>query len=74
MATSRSGEAGDSDIAQAIADLADHDVPGHNLSINDMYRGVVTNVASRRASFEFLVDNQEPPSRRWRPRSPASPA
>ncbi|MEZ4388788.1 MAG: flagellar basal body rod C-terminal domain-containing protein [Candidatus Krumholzibacteriia bacterium] len=59
VATSRSGEAGDSDIAQAIADLADHDVPGHNLSINDMYRGVVTNVASRRASFEFLVDNQD---------------
>jgi flagellar hook-associated protein 1 FlgK len=58
VATSRSGEAGDSDIAQAIADLADHAVPGSELSINDMYRDVVTNVASRRASAEFLVDNQ----------------
>jgi len=58
VATSRSGESGDSDIAQAIADLADHSVPGNDLSVNDMYRRVVTDVASRRSNYEFLVDNQ----------------
>lgn len=59
VATSRSGESGDSDIAQAIAALADHEVPGSNLTIQDMYRRVVTDVASRRSSYEFLVNNQE---------------
>ena len=59
MATSRSGEAGDADIAQEIAALADSVVPGTSLTIGDAYRGVVTNVASRRSSFEFLVENQQ---------------
>jgi flagellar hook-associated protein 1 FlgK len=59
VATSRSGEAGDSDIAQAIAALADSAPAGHDRSIGESYRGVVTGVASERAGFEFLVDNQQ---------------
>ena len=59
VATSRSGEEGDADVAHEIAALADSVVPGTGLTIGDAYRGVVTNVASRRASFEFLVENQQ---------------
>jgi flagellar hook-associated protein 1 FlgK len=59
VATSRSGEEGDADVAHEIAALADSVVPGTGLTIGDAYRGVVTHVASRRASFEFLVENQQ---------------
>lgn len=59
VATSRSGESGATEIADAIAALADNAVPGLGLSIGDMYRGVLTDLASRRSSYEFLVENQE---------------
>ncbi|MBD3221720.1 flagellar hook-associated protein FlgK [bacterium] len=58
VATSRSGEAGDSDIAQAIAALSDSAVPGSNMTVNESYRSVVIDVASQRSGYEFLVDNQ----------------
>jgi flagellar hook-associated protein 1 FlgK len=58
VATSRSGEAGDADIAAAIAALADSSALGTNLTISDRYRGVLIDVASKRHSYEFLVENQ----------------
>ena len=58
MATSRSGEAGDADIAQAIAALADSSATGNGMTISDRYRGVLIDLASKRHSYEFLMDNQ----------------
>ena len=58
VATSRSGEAGDADIALAIAALADSSDLGAGLSVNDRYRGVLIDIASKRHSYEFLVENQ----------------
>jgi flagellar hook-associated protein 1 len=58
VATSRSGEAGDADIAAAIAALADSSALGTDLTISDRYRGVLIDVASKRHSYEFLVENQ----------------
>jgi len=59
VATSRSGEAGDTDIARAIAALAETSVDGDSLTVGDRYRGVLIDLASKRSSFEFLVDNQD---------------
>ncbi|HOX26467.1 MAG TPA: flagellar hook-associated protein FlgK [Candidatus Krumholzibacteria bacterium] len=59
VATSRSGEAGDTDIARAIAALADTPALGGSLTVGDSYRGVLIDVASKRSSFEFLVENQD---------------
>ena len=58
VATSRSGEAGDTDIAREIAALQDHAAAGEERSVGDQYRQVTIGVASKRASYEFLVDNQ----------------
>lgn len=58
VATSRSGEAGDADIATAIAALADSSALGSSMTISDRYRGVLIDLASRRHSYEFLVENQ----------------
>jgi flagellar hook-associated protein 1 FlgK len=58
VATSRSGEAGDTDIAREIAALAENAAVGENETVGDRYRGVLIDVASKRSSFEFLVDNQ----------------
>lgn len=59
VATSRSGEAGDADIAQAIAALADSTEFGNGLTISDRYRGVLIDLASKRHSYEFLMENQQ---------------
>lgn len=58
VATSRSAEAGDADIAMAIAALADSSALGSGLTISDRYRGVLIDLASKRHSYEFLVENQ----------------
>jgi flagellar hook-associated protein 1 FlgK len=58
VATSRSGEAGDTDIAREIAALAEQAAPGESETVGDRYRGVLIDVASKRSGFEFLVDNQ----------------
>ena len=58
VATSRSGEAGDTDIAREIAALHDRAAPGEELTLGDHYRGTIIDIASKRSSFEFLVDNQ----------------
>jgi len=57
VATSRSGDSGDSDLAWEIAALADSSGAG-DFTVTDRYRGLLIDVASKRASFEFLVDNQ----------------
>jgi flagellar hook-associated protein 1 FlgK len=59
VATSRSGDAGDADIAQEIAALADTSALGTGLTISDRYRSTLIDLASKRHSFEFLVENQE---------------
>jgi flagellar hook-associated protein 1 FlgK len=58
VATSRSGEMGDADIAMAIAALADSSELGTGLTVSDRYRGVLIDIASKRHSYEFLVENQ----------------
>jgi len=58
VATSRSGEAGDTDIAREIAALHDHAAAGADRTVGDQYRQVTIGIASKRASYEFLVDNQ----------------
>jgi flagellar hook-associated protein 1 FlgK len=60
VATSRSGASGDHDIALAIAALADQGRGGPgDPSINERYRGVLVDLAGRRSSFAFLLDNQD---------------
>ncbi len=58
VATSRSGEAGDTDIAREIAALHDRAAAGEELTVGDQYRSTIIDIASKRSSFEFLVDNQ----------------
>jgi flagellar hook-associated protein 1 FlgK len=58
IGTSRSGEAGDTDIAREIADLANSALEGDSQTVGDLYRGTLIDLASRRGSFEFLVENQ----------------
>ncbi|MDD5719428.1 MAG: flagellar basal body rod C-terminal domain-containing protein, partial [Candidatus Krumholzibacteria bacterium] len=50
---------GDADIAQEIAALADTSSLGTGLTISDRYRSTLIDLASKRHSFEFLVENQE---------------
>jgi flagellar hook-associated protein 1 FlgK len=58
IATSRSGEPGDSDIAREIGDLANFALPGESQTIGDLYRSTLIDLASKRGSYEFLVENQ----------------
>lgn len=60
VATGRTGADGDTDIALEIAELANAGLEGPGTqSVTDSYRAMLTNVASKRASFEFLVENQQ---------------
>ncbi len=60
IATSRSGEAGDNDLALEIAALANHGIGGEGSeSVGDRYRAMLIDLASQRSSYEFLVDNQQ---------------
>lgn len=58
IATSRSGEPGDSDIAREIGDLANFAMPGESRTVGDLYRATLIDLASQRGSYEFLVENQ----------------
>jgi flagellar hook-associated protein 1 FlgK len=59
VATSRSGLAGDNDVALEIAALADLPLGGEGgRSLNDRYRGLVTDIASQRSRYEFLLESQ----------------
>jgi flagellar hook-associated protein 1 len=59
IATSRTGEPGDNDIALAIADLANFSFDGSDQTIGDRYRATLVDLASKRSSYEFLVENQD---------------
>ncbi len=59
VATGRTSADGDNSIALAIADLANVGIgePGAQ-SVGDEYRAMLTVVASKRNSFEFMLENQ----------------
>jgi flagellar hook-associated protein 1 len=60
VATGSTTAEGDNSIALAIADLANVGLGGHGTqSVGDEYRSLLTVVASKRNSFEFLVENQQ---------------
>lgn len=60
VAGSRSGLSGDTDIAQAIAKLATQAGDGEgSQSLMDKYNGLIVDVASRRSSYQFLLENQQ---------------
>ncbi|MGD9549151.1 MAG: flagellar hook-associated protein FlgK [Candidatus Krumholzibacteriia bacterium] len=60
VAMGRSGADGDTALAQEIADLANAGRGGVGTkSVTDNYRAFLTNVASKRASYEFMVENQQ---------------
>ena len=60
VVTGRTGADGDNEIAMAIANLANEglDGPGGD-TIGDTYRELLIDVASKRSSFEFMVENQQ---------------
>lgn len=55
IATSRSGIAGDNDLALAIAGLGEED----GESLPDVYRELLGEVAARRGRFQFLLESQQ---------------
>ncbi len=60
VATGATGTAGDNAIALALADLGRQSpAGGDERSIGDSYRAVVTDVAGRLGSFDFMVENQQ---------------
>ena len=60
IVTGRTTAEGDVDIAMAIADLALVGLGGtRDQSVGDVYREMLINVASKRSSFEFMVENQQ---------------
>ena len=59
IASGRTTAAGDNEIALAIADLSTVSYDGTgNETINDRYRTLLTQLASNRSSFEFMVESQ----------------
>ncbi len=59
VATGRTSEPGDNELALQIANLANVSAGGPNeQTVTDEYRSLLINVASKRSSFEFLVENQ----------------
>lgn len=60
VATGSTNADGDNSIAEAIANLTNQSADGAgSTTIGDQYRSLLTTVASRRSSFEFLVENQQ---------------
>jgi flagellar hook-associated protein 1 FlgK len=60
IASSRSGLEGDNDIAQAIAALATEPLSaGGSESLLDRYNALIVDLASRRGSYQFLLENQQ---------------
>lgn len=60
VATGTTAAEGDNTIALAIADLANVGGSGSSsLSVGDEYRAMLTVVASKRNSYEFMVENQQ---------------
>ncbi len=60
VAMGESGDDGDAELAQKIADLAEMGSAGSgNRSVTDTYRSLLTDVASKRSSYEMMVENQQ---------------
>lgn len=60
VATGRTSEVGDNSLALEIANLGNISAGGTGeQTVNDVYRSMLTNVASQRSSFAFLVENQQ---------------
>jgi flagellar hook-associated protein 1 FlgK len=60
VATGSTTADGDNSIALAIANLQNENSDGtSSATIGDIYRSLLTNVASQRSSFEFMVENQQ---------------
>ncbi len=60
IATGRTDTPGDTELALAIANLANVSSGSNgDLTVSDEYRTLLTQVASNRSSFEFMVENQQ---------------
>ena len=60
IATGRTATVGDLELAAEIADLASVGLGGSgDESVSDRYRAMLIDVASRRSSYEFMVENQD---------------
>lgn len=60
VATGRTGAAGDNDIALAIANLGNVSSGSTgDQTVNDVYRALLTDLASNRSTYEFMVQNQQ---------------
>jgi len=60
VATGRTTAPGDNDIALAIANLGNvSSGTSGALTVNDVYRDLLTDLASNRSTFEFMVNNQQ---------------
>lgn len=60
VATGRTGASGDNDIALAIANLGNVSSGATgNQTVNDVYRALLTDLASSRSTYEFMVQNQQ---------------
>lgn len=60
IVTGRTAAVGDLDLAGEIADLANVGLGGSgDESVSDRYRAMLIDVASRRSSYNFMVENQD---------------
>ncbi len=60
VATGRTGAAGDNEIALAIANLGNVSSGSTGaLTVNDVYRALLTDLASSRSTYQFMVENQQ---------------
>lgn len=60
VATGRTSAESDNDLALAIANLMNESADGTGAeTVGDAYRSTLIGVASKRASFEFIVENQQ---------------
>lgn len=59
IATGVTDVPGDTELAQAIANLTNVSSDAGSFTVNDEYRSLLTEVASNRNTFEFMVENQQ---------------
>lgn len=60
VATGRTTAPGDNDIALAIANLGNVSSGSTGvLTVNDVYRSLLTDLASNRSTYQFMVNNQQ---------------
>lgn len=60
VATGRTTAPGDNELALAIANLGNlSSGSGDSRTVNDVYRALLTDLASNRSTYEFMVENQQ---------------